>query len=90
MNYQLNAAENSELAQQIKQIEDLAKKYLTKEALLRFGNLKLAHQEKAIQAALAITQMVQSGFNEKVDDAMLKEILEQLQQEKKETTIKWQ
>ncbi len=85
-----NAAEDENLKLQMKQIEESAKKYLTREALLRFGTLRIAHPEKAMQVAFAISQMAQSGLNRKVDDAMLKEILMHLQAERKETKIKWQ
>ncbi|MBS3108818.1 hypothetical protein J4409_03010 [Candidatus Woesearchaeota archaeon] len=82
--------EQVKLQQQATQIDALAKQYMTKEALLRYSNLKLAHPEKAFQVAFAILQAVDSGLNEKIDDNALKNILIQFQEDKKETKIKWQ
>lgn len=62
---------------------------MTKEAITRYGNLKSAHPEKAIQAITIIAQAVQSGqMKEKITDEQLKRILLQLQKPRKETKIK--
>ena len=81
--------EQIRLQQQIEQIESLAKQYLSKEALLRYGNLKSAHPEKAIQIATIIVQLVQSNqIREKISDEKFKELLKYLQKPKKETKIR--
>ena len=82
--------EQIKLQEQISQIESMAKQYFTKDALSRYSNLKLAHPEKAIQVAMAIVQASKSGFNERIDDNSLKDILIQFQESKRETKIKWQ
>ena len=81
--------EQVKMQQEMTKIEESAKQLLTKDALSRYSNLKLAHPEKALQVAFAISQACKSGLNQKIDDASLKEILMQMQENKKETKIKW-
>src|SRR3990167_8139612 len=86
--YQQGFNEEEALKNQIEQIEALAKQLLDKEALSRFGNIKIAHPEKAIQLASVLIQMARTGrLKEKLNDEQLKQILTMLQ-EKKEFTIK--
>ncbi len=81
--------EEAQLQQQINQLEILVKQYLTKDALTRYGNLKAAHPEKAVQLLVILGQAVQSGqLPRKIDDAQLKELLRRLTQEKKDFKIK--
>ena len=47
--------EQAQMQQQIAQIEEVVKRVLTKEALARYGNLKTAHQEKAVQLLLVLS-----------------------------------
>ncbi|MEK6943769.1 MAG: DNA-binding protein [Nanoarchaeota archaeon] len=80
--------EQAQMQQQIAQIEEVVKRVLTKEALARYGNLKTAHQEKAVQLLLVLLQAMQKGqIKGKVDDAMLKKLLEQMEPKKKEFKI---
>ena len=86
--YQQGFNEEEALKNQVEQIEALAKQLLDKEALSRFGNIKIAHPEKAIQLASVLIQMARTGrLKEKLNDEQLKQILTMLQ-EKKEFTIK--
>ena len=57
---QLKQAE-AEMAQQIEEIEGAVKAHLTKEALQRYGTLKLAHPETATQLMIAVAQALESG-----------------------------
>jgi len=76
------------MQQQVAQIEEVVKRVLTKEALARYGNLKTAHQEKAVQLLLVLLQAMQKGqIKGKVDDAMLKKLLEQMEPKRKEFKI---
>ena len=50
---------NDELIQQIAMLESMAKKNMTKEAIARYGNLKMAHPETAIKAIALIAQASQ-------------------------------
>ena len=86
---QKQAEEQQQIQAQLEQLETLVKQFLTKEALQRYGNLKAAHQEKAIQLLVILGQAIQQGqIKEKITDEKLKEILKQLQPEKKEFKIK--
>lgn len=77
------------LQQQLQQVEAIAKKYLSKEALQRYNNLKLVHQEKAIHAATIIAQAVSVGqLTRKISDKEFKEVLVALDKGKREFKIK--
>lgn len=83
MQSQMN--EQVALQQQIEQLETIVRSYLTKEALERYGNLKAAHPEKAVQVLTIIGQALQTGqITGKIDDNTFKQLLQQLQQPKKE------
>lgn len=81
-------SEQLNMQQQLAAMENIAKRHLTKDALSRFGNIKIAHPEKAVQLSLAIAKIVESGYNE-IDDIMLKEILLSLQENNHKVNIKW-
>jgi len=82
-------SEQIKLAQQIRLLENIAKQKMTKEAVTRYGNLKLAHPEIAIKVITIIAQAVQLGqIKETIDDAGFKELLKQIQQDKKRFRIK--
>ena len=82
-------AEQQQAQQQIMQLENAVKQFLTKEALERFGNLKTAHGEKALNLLAVLGQMIQNGqIKEKITDSELKEILRQLEPKKKDFNIK--
>ena len=86
---QQQAQEQSQLQQQIGQIESTVRQFFTKEALARYGNLKAAHQEKALQLLLVLFQAIQKGqVKKQIDDMTLKKLLEQLTPKKKEIRIK--
>ncbi len=81
--------EQSQLQQQIEQIENTVRQFFTKEALARYGNLKAAHAEKAVQLLLVLFQAIHKGqIRGRIDDSTLKKILEQLTPKKKEIKIK--
>ncbi len=85
-NNQIN--EQLELQQQIAQLEAMVKPYLSKEALQRYGTLKTAYPEKAIQAIVVISQLIQSGqMNGVLDDQDFVGLLKQMDGEKKEFRI---
>jgi len=82
-------SEQIKLAQQIRLLENIAKQKMTKEAITRYGNLKLAHPEIAIKVITIIAQAIQLGqIKETIDDAGFKELLKQIQQDKKHFRIK--
>jgi len=86
---QQQAQEQAQIQQQVEIIESSVKQFMAKEALIRYGNLKTVHQEKALQLLIVLYQAIQKGqIKDKIDDSMLRKILEQLTPKKKEINIK--
>ena len=86
---QQQAQQEGQLQQQIEYMEGIVKQLLTKEALERYGNLKTAHQEKALQLLAVLFQAIQQGqIKKQIDDIALKKLLEQLTPKKREIKIK--
>ena len=86
---QQQSQEHAQIQQQIEQMENIVKQFLTSDALSRYGTLKTAHQEKALQLLVVLFQAIQKGqIQGKVDDSTLKKVLEQLTPKKKEIKIK--
>lgn len=74
-----------ELQRKIRDLEVIAKQFLTKEAISRYSNLKVAHPELAIRAITIIAQAVNTNqLGSKIDDKQFKNLLVQLQSEKKD------
>ena len=86
---QQQAQEHAQIQQQIEMMEAAVRQFLTKEALARYGNLKTAHQEKALQLLVVLFQAIQQGrIKGRIDDSALKKVLEQLTPKKREIKIK--
>ena len=86
---QQQSQEHAQIQQQIEQMEAVVRQFLTKDALARYGNLKTAHQEKALQLLMILFQAIQKGqIQGQIDDSTLKKILQQLTPKKKEIKIK--
>mgnify|MGYP001590694642 CR=1 FL=1 len=82
---QNNFQEKIKLKQQIEFLENTAKTYLDSTALQRYGSLKIAHPEKALQVAATIAQASQQGLiKQKLNDLEFKDLLKSLQEPKKE------
>jgi|TARA_B100002003_G_C13859966_1_gene421077 DNA-binding TFAR19-related protein (PDSD5 family) len=81
-------SEEEQAQEQIAQLETLVKSKLTRDALVRYGNIKTAHPDKMVQLLLVLGQMIQGGQIESIDDDKMKEILHQMSPEKKGFTIK--
>ena len=64
-----------ELQKQILQLEAIIKIKMTKEALSRYGNIKTAFPEKAVNLLLILNQYLQTGKIDIIDDNLLKSIL---------------
>ena len=80
--------EQQQLQSQIEQLEVMVKQFLSKEALQRYGNLKAAHADKAVQLLVILGQAIQQGqIKENISDEKLKALLKQLQPEKKDFKI---
>lgn len=85
---QQQVQEEEQLKQQLQQLEAIVKQAFTKEALERYGNLKAAFPDRAVQLLVILTQAIQSQQITKIDDNTLKEILKKLSPEKKDIKIK--
>jgi len=74
-------------AEKIEKMWDAIKPFLTKEALERLSNLKIAHTEKWLNAVVIIYQYIQrmlmTGKEVKIDEKTLKNLLENLFKEEK-------
>ena len=78
------AQKQAELLKQVEILEKVAKQQMSKEAIARYGNLKSAHLEKAIQAITTIVQAIQAGqLQEPLSDDDFKLLLQRM--EKKNT-----
>ncbi len=81
--------EQFELRRKIGALENLVKSYLSKEAILRYSNIKAAYPEKQIQILEIMKNLIQTGrIKKQLSDDEFKEILRLLQTEKKEIKIK--
>ena len=76
-----DAQDDAELRfqQQIAALESAVKQRLTKDALQRYGTIKVAHPEKAMQLIIVISKLMESNPGYQVSDNELKEILLRLQ-----------
>ncbi len=86
---QQQAEEQAQIQQQIEAMENAVKQFFTKEALTRYGNLRTAHPEKAVQLLLILFNAIRTGqLKNKITDQELKSILERFTPKKKEIKIK--
>ena len=77
--------EQMKLQQQISLLEETAKQFLSKEAIERYGRIKIAHPAIAIKAIALISQAAQLGhLTEKLSEEEFKQLLKHLQEGKKE------
>ena len=81
------AQEQAQFQNQIQQLENIVRTILTKEALERYGNVKAAHPEKAMQLLAMIGQVMQKGNIKKISDEELKKMLIAIQPKVREMKI---
>jgi len=76
------------LQQQINALEELVKKNLTKEAVSRYSNIKIAHPELALNLVILLGSLIQQGkIRGTIDDNQLKELLKQITSRKTDFKI---
>lgn len=69
--------------QKLQQLENIVKQYLSKEALLRYGNIKTVNQEKALQIISILAHLIETQqIKEKLTDEQFKNLLLNLKEEK--------
>ncbi|MEK6947634.1 MAG: DNA-binding protein [Nanoarchaeota archaeon] len=82
--------ENEKLKKQILEMENMAKQYLSQEALVRFGSLKSAHPEKALQVSAVICQLVNEGHIKNViNDQQFKDLLVRIEPENRQSSFRY-
>ncbi len=78
-----------QLKQQLAAIEAVAKQKMSREAISRYGAVKVAHPELAVKAIAMIAQAVQLGqIRETVGDEEFKMLLKNLQEGKAKFNFK--
>jgi len=87
-NAQSQQSSQDKLAQQVEQLEMAVKPLFTKEALTRYGTIKTAFPERAVQVLVVLAQLAQAGRIKSVDDATLKKLLQQLTPKQRDIQIK--
>ncbi|MFA4886868.1 MAG: DNA-binding protein [Candidatus Nanoarchaeia archaeon] len=81
--------EKAKVQQQVQAIEAGAKQWLSAEAISRYGSLKAAFPERAVQIAAVIVQLAHAGqIKEKLSDVDFKSLLIHLDEKKRETKIR--
>ncbi len=86
---QLNNNDDQELQQQLNALEHVAKNYLTREAIQRYGNIKAVYPQKAATLLVSIAQMIDQGqIKQKLTDNQLKMMLSQMTSPKKTFNIR--
>ena len=81
--------EQLQLQQQVEQMESVVRQYLSKDALVRYGNIKAAHNEKALQLVALLFQLIQNGqLKSVIDDKIMKKLLLQLEPKKRDIQIR--
>jgi DNA-binding TFAR19-related protein (PDSD5 family) len=76
-NQQINEQMQQEaMLQQLEAVESAVKQHMTKEAVSRYGNIKTAYPEKAMQALMIMARAIETRQITKIDDALLKHFLE--------------
>lgn len=81
--------EQAALTQQLTMLETVAKQKMSREAISRYGNLKVAHPETAVRVIALLAQAVSTGqVKETIYDEEFKMLLQSIQQGKKEFKFK--
>jgi len=76
--------QEAEAQQQVAQLEAMVKQKLSKEALLRYGTIKAADPEKALQLVTLLAQAIQQNNVPFIDDTAFKDLLSRLAPQRKE------
>jgi len=79
-----NFNEHIQIQQQLEALEVRAKQVMSKEAIERYGNIKSAYPELALQVVAFISQQ---NVKEKISDEQFKEFLRQIQKPRRDVKI---
>ena len=86
--YNEQVQQQAEIQQQVQALESFVKTRLTKKALERYGNLKTAHPEKALQLLAILAQAIQTQNIPQINDEQLKDLLKRMEPKKHDFKIK--
>ena len=82
--------EKEKLQKQVLEMENMAKQYLSYDALARYGNLKSAHPEKAFQVTAIICQLAKEGhLNTTINDQQFKDLLLRIEPENRQSSFRY-
>ncbi len=84
---QQQADEEQQAKEQVAALEQAVKERLSKDALQRYGNIKTADPEKAIQLLVVLGRLIQLGKVGMINDDYLKTVLEKISMQRRETKI---
>ncbi|MBW2971014.1 hypothetical protein KY320_02535 [Candidatus Woesearchaeota archaeon] len=85
--YDQQAQQEAEVARQVEALEQLVRQVLTKDALLRYGNIKAADPDKAMQLLVILGRIMQTQKVQVITDAQLKQLLKQITPKKRDFKI---
>ncbi|RMF05324.1 hypothetical protein D6764_05010 [Candidatus Woesearchaeota archaeon] len=81
------AVEEERIKREIDAIEARVKSIMTREALQRYGAVKVAHPELAMTVMIALAQSIEKGMISRISDEMLKKALKSIQGKKRDIRI---
>ena len=70
------------LKKQISILENHVRRFMTKDAYLRYTNLKLAHKDLSLQVLVLLNQALQTNQVKQINDHDFKDLLKRLQKKK--------
>jgi programmed cell death protein 5 len=75
--------------EEIVQLETFVKKFISPEAVQRYGALKEVHQEKALRSIMIVAELVKEGkLRQTVSDRQYKALLIEITPQRKEFKVK--
>ena len=81
--------DQANMQQKVAELESMVKSQFSKEALERYGNIRAADPDKALQVIVLFGQLMQQGkIQGIIDDIIFKKVLERLAPQKKKTVIR--
>jgi len=85
--YEGQQSQQQEAEEQIDALEALVKARLSRDALGRYTNLRIAHPEKAMQLLALLGQAIQQYNIKEITDAQLKDLVARITPKQKEFKI---
>lgn len=79
--------QQQELQKRIAEMDSAVKTLMTKEAVQRYTNIKIAFPEKAINLLILLSQRIQKGKTDEINDEEVKYYLKMMENPKRETKI---